>query len=115
MRSEVNKEELSRLYDLDKLDAIASSIGNQALINLGLEVFQRVDEVLKMSRRRDASPTGLNKEFSDMLSYCIEQLVNTINLNGERGIIHANSKVRDWTSSHFQAKREPDFFGEYEV
>ncbi len=86
MRYEPNREELSKFYDVEKLDAISKEIALAALIDLGMKILSNVFEVMKLGASREFSKEAAEKRYKDLMEYCITEIINQLNLNGEQAI-----------------------------
>jgi hypothetical protein len=99
MRTEANRDELSKFFDMYKIDQLCDGVANMALkgVSVGLIPIVMEMKINASEKELDAvlTPSGLEKQFRDIMGYCFNKVINYINTYGEKGIEFSNF-VRDY-------------------
>jgi hypothetical protein len=91
MRIVPNRAELSKFFDMHYVDTMTDTVANEALKKMALGLLptiightpkvddKKIDDLVQ-------NPELLNQQFAELMTYCMNNMINYINTNGERAI-----------------------------
>lgn len=95
MRAEASRDELDQLIDMKAVDIMCEEIGLGAMHSLAEKLMMVMLVCRRNHPRGDIRRLDPNKTFENIMFYCINRIVNTINSKGEEGVHFADEMSKN--------------------
>jgi hypothetical protein len=99
MRAEVNRDELKKFIDMDKVDKLVHQITIDGMIKLGTLLMPIIFEGV-MTKDFDVALIA-NREksldmFEQLMAYCFNVMINKINSYGEQAVEYSRDESKSF-------------------